>query len=72
MSKPAVAILIALMISGAILLVQMKPTELPPTQVAESIAYSMYGDICPIGMPRSDVCKALFAEVERKYLAAHH
>lgn len=76
MSKPAVAILIALVISGAILnayhdhLPWSQP-DLPPTQAAEAIAYSLYGGVCPIGVPRSDVCKVLFAEVERKYLAEH-
>jgi hypothetical protein len=46
------------------------PEPAPPTLIAEGIAYRQFGDICPRDVPRSDVCRALFAEVERNYLAS--
>lgn len=69
MNKPVALVLLIAAACGVLWIVQ-HPKTLPPTLIAEEIAYRQFGDICPREAPRSDTCRALFAEVERNYLAS--
>jgi hypothetical protein len=69
------AIVCALIVAGIAWVAtgQVKLPPPPPTLIAEEIAYKVYGGVCPRNVPRSersDVCKMLFGQVEREYLAS--
>jgi hypothetical protein len=49
---------------------QVKLPAPPPTLIAEEMAYRQFGSVCPRDVPRSDVCRVLFGQVEREYLAS--